>query len=179
MRAYRSDFVWGLLFELVFLVDMMMVAPIGYPLEDSISILLGLALGNYFDAWEGYFVGFSLVSLAELVIGDVEVYLVGLSLVLPLGSPLESPNPGADFTGMLIGELLGLWFGYEVCRYSCFCHRLMDFLEANFWGVGVYCVPPSGPPITSNINSVIYCQLLEFLTLALSPIWLIPYSVGR
>ena len=46
-------------------------------------------------------------------------------------------------------------------------------------GVGIPYAAPSGSLITYNINLVRYCQLLEFITLALSPNWLIPYSGGR
>ena len=37
------------------------------------------------------------------MIGTWEGYLVGLSLVIQLGSPLDSPNPGSDLPGMLLG----------------------------------------------------------------------------
>ena len=76
--------------------------------------------------------------------------------------PLDSPNPGADSTGTLMGAPLGLWFVSDV-----------------FWGVGIYCVPPFGAFITYKINSVRYCHLVEFLTLSLSTTWLIPTSGGR
>ena len=52
-------------------------------------------------------VGVSLGALAGLVIGAIEVYLVGFSLGLPLGSPLESPNPGAKFLSCFWEHLLG------------------------------------------------------------------------
>ena len=55
----------------------------------------------------------------------------------------------------------------------------MDYLEANFWGVGISCFAPSGTFITSKMNSVRYLQLLELLTLSLSSTWLISSSGGR
>ena len=48
--------------------------------------------------------------MVGLMIGTGGLYLVGLSLVLTLGSPLEYPNTGADIPGMLLGAPLGLWF---------------------------------------------------------------------
>ena len=56
-------------------------------------MLLELALGNYFGTWEGYLVGFSLVTLSTLMIVTREGPYIGLSLGLILVSPLESPNP--------------------------------------------------------------------------------------
>ena len=55
----------------------------------------------------------------------------------------------------------------------------MDFREFTCWEVGISCFPPYGDLIASNINSGIYCQLLELLTLSLSPTRLIPSSGGR
>ena len=52
-----------------------------------------------------------------LIIGTVEVYLVGLPLVLPLGYPLEYPNHVSMMPGTLLGVPLGLWFISEVFRY--------------------------------------------------------------
>ena len=46
-------------------------------------------------------------------------------------------------------------------------------------GVGIFCLPPYGALITYNMNSVRYFQLIYFLTLSLTPLWLIPYSIGR
>ena len=63
---------------------------------------------------------------------------------------------------MMMGAPLELWFGFDMV-----------------WGVGISCIPPSGDFITSEINAVRYLQLLELLTLALSPTWLIPSSGGR
>ena len=48
LRASGSDIVWYMGFELGLLVGTILVAPAGYPLEDSINMLLGLALGSYF-----------------------------------------------------------------------------------------------------------------------------------
>ena len=77
-------------------------------------MLLFWALENYFGTWEGYLVSVSLGKLAVLMIGTGEGCLVGLSLRLPLVSPLESPNPGADsvylfvsLNGMVLGMSLG------------------------------------------------------------------------
>ena len=44
----------------------------------------------------------SIVPLAGLMIGTVERYLIVLSLVIPLGSPLESPN------NILTSTILGI-----------------------------------------------------------------------
>ena len=67
---------------------MVLVAPFGYLLEYSIKMLLGLALDNYFGTREGYLVGVSPDTMDGLMIGNVEVYSVGLSLVLPLVSQI-------------------------------------------------------------------------------------------
>ena len=74
---------------------MVLGTPIGYPLGNSIRMLLGLVLGTSFGTWEGYLVRVPLVTLVGLMIGTGERSLVGLSLRIPLGYPLESPNPGA------------------------------------------------------------------------------------
>ena len=39
-------------FELGWSVGMVLGAPVGSPLEDSIIVFLGLELGNYFGTWE-------------------------------------------------------------------------------------------------------------------------------
>ena len=46
-------------------------------------------------------------------------------------------------------------------------------------GVDIYFTPTSGVVIVYNIESVSYCQLLELLTLDLSPNWSIPSYLGR
>ena len=107
------------------------------------NVLLGFSYYNSSGTWEGYLVGFSLVPMAVLMIGTDEGSVVGLSLVFPLGSPLDSPNPGADLSGTLLYAPLGLWFFFDVV-----------------WGVGIYFVPPSGSSIASKMNSVRYCQLV-------------------
>ena len=55
-----------------------MVASVGYPLGDSIDMILGLTLDNYFGPWEGYLVVVSLVELGGLMIGTWVGSLVGL-----------------------------------------------------------------------------------------------------
>ena len=95
-------------------------------------------------------VGLSLGPMAGLMIGAGEGSVVGLSLVFPLGYPLDSPNPGSELSGTLLVAYLGLWFFYDV-----------------IWGVGISCVPPYGSFIASKMNSVRYCQLMEFLNLSL------------
>ena len=70
-------------FELGCSVDMVLGAPVEYPLEYYINMLLGLALENYFRTWERYLVVFSLGTLGRLMIGAVEGFLVGLSLLFP------------------------------------------------------------------------------------------------
>ena len=92
----------------------------------------------------------SLGPMAGFVIGTGEVYLVGLSLGFPLGYPLDYPNPGAELSGTLLVASLGLWFFSDMV-----------------WGVGISCVPPFGSFIASKMNSVRYCQLMEFLKLSL------------
>ena len=79
-----------------------MGSPVGYTLGYSINMLLGLALENSFRSWEGYLVVVSLVPLDGLVIGTGEGYLAGLSLRLPLGYPLDSPNPVLELPGMIL-----------------------------------------------------------------------------
>ena len=94
MRTYGYDLGWYLVFELGLSFFMVMVAPVGSPLGYSINMLLGMALFNYFVTWEGYLVGVSFGPLDRFMIVTGKVYLVGLSLGLPLGYQLESPNPG-------------------------------------------------------------------------------------
>ena len=55
-------------------------------------------------------------TLVGLIIGTGEVCFVGLSLVFPFGNPLESTNTGVDMPSTLMGNSLGLWFGYEAVR---------------------------------------------------------------
>ena len=125
-------------------------------------MFLVLVLANYFFTWEGSLVGVSLGTLAGSMIDTRGVSLFGLSLGLPLGSPLESKNLGSELHGTLIGAPIGLWLGSNV-----------------IWGVVISCVPPSGDFITSKTNLVRYYQLLELITLLLSPTWLIYTSGGR
>ena len=120
LRISGSELGWTLVFDLGLSVGMVLVAPVGSLLEYPINKLLGLENFNSFGTWEVYLVGFSLLPLAILVIGTVGGYLVGLSLVLPLGSPLESPNPGTDLPGTLLGVPLGLRFESETV--SCMCY---------------------------------------------------------
>ena len=70
-----------------------------------------LVLGNSFGTCEGSMVGFSLGRIYGLIISTIGEYLVVLSLGLPLGSPLESSNPGSELSDTLMGAPLGLWFG--------------------------------------------------------------------
>ena len=42
------EIIWDLGFELGLSVGMVMVVPVGYPLEYSTRMLIGLELGNYF-----------------------------------------------------------------------------------------------------------------------------------
>ena len=53
------------------------------------------------------------------MIGTREGSLVELSLVLTIGPPLEPTNNESMIPSKLLGEPLGLWFGYEVfrCQY--------------------------------------------------------------
>ena len=100
---------------------------------------------------------------------------MGVTLVYPL----ESPNPGAGLPDMLLGAPLGLWFGSEAVMCWCFYRCVTYFRKDTWWGVGIYCVPPSGALITSNMNSLRYLQILDFLTLVLLPNLLILSSGGR
>ena len=63
-------------FELGCSVDMVLGAPVEYPLEYYIKMLLGLALENSLGTWEGSLVGFSLVPADGLIIGSVYRSLV-------------------------------------------------------------------------------------------------------
>ena len=143
-------------------VGMVLGSLVGFPLGYPINMLLGLSLFNSFGIWEGYLVEVSINTLVGLMIGTGERSLVVLSLELPRVSPLESPNPGADLSGTLLGSPLGLWFGSEV-----------------FWEVGISCVPPYGALITYKMTSVRYFQLQELLNLSLSPTLMISTSGGR
>ena len=72
----------------------------------------------------------SLVILDGLIIDTVEGYLVVLSLGLPLGSPLDSPNTGAQLPVMVMGALLGLWFGSDVLwRYILIASLYLQLLS--------------------------------------------------
>ena len=82
-------------------------------------MFLGLALGNSFGTWEGNFAVVSLGPLAGLMIVTGEVSLVGLSLTLPLGTPLESTNPGSELSDTLLGAPLGLRFLSDAVRCMC------------------------------------------------------------
>ena len=165
MRTSGSGLGWDLVFELGLSVGMVLVEPVGSTHGYSINMFLGLELCNYFGRWGGSLFGVSFGTPAVLMIGTREGYLVGLSLGISLVSSLESPNPGADLPGTLLGTPLGLWFGSEAVRCLCFCLGLMDFHEATCWGVDISCVPISGAFITSKMNSIRYYQLMEFLTL--------------
>ena len=105
-RASWSDIGCDLGFELGLSVGTMMVAPVGYPLEDSIGMLLGLTLGTSFETWEIYLVWISLGTLGGWMIGTGEGSLFVLSLGLPPVSPLEYPNNVA-----VLGSLFGYFSG--------------------------------------------------------------------
>lgn len=57
---------------------MVLIAPVGSPLVDSIGMFLGLELDNNFGTQEGYLVGLSLGALGGLMIGTGEGSLDGL-----------------------------------------------------------------------------------------------------
>ena len=95
---------------------MVLVVNVGSTLGYSINIFLDLELFNSFGTWKVYLVGFLLRTMDGLMIGTGEGSLVGLSLVLPLVYPLESPNTGSELYDTLLGSPLGLWFGSEVAR---------------------------------------------------------------
>ena len=76
LRASRSEIIWAVVFELGLSVGMVLVAPVESLLQFSIRMLLVLELCNYFLAWEGSLVGFSLFTLGVLMIGTGEGYLV-------------------------------------------------------------------------------------------------------
>ena len=64
-------------------------------------------------------VGVSLGTVSVLVIGTGEEYLVGLSLGLTIGPPIEYPDPGAELHGTLMVLPLGLCFCFEAVRCLC------------------------------------------------------------
>ena len=165
LRTSRSYLCWTIVFGLGFSVSIVMGAPAGYPLGCFIKIYICLTLWNSFSTCEGYLVVVSIVSLSGLMIRTIEGYLVGLSLQVPLRSPLESQNPGSEMPGTLLVAPIGLWFFSELFRCLCYCCRLINFCEATRWGVVISCVPNSGAFITSKMNSVRYLQVLEFITL--------------
>ena len=80
-------------------------------------MLLGLKLYNSFVTWEGSLVGVSIRPIFGLIIGIGEESLVGLSLGLPLGYLLDSPNPGSDLPGTVLVTPIGLWFGSEAVSF--------------------------------------------------------------
>ena len=57
--------------------------------------------------------------MAGLMIGNVEGSMIVLSLGLLLVYPLESPNPGSELSGTLLGAPLGLCFFSEAFRCLC------------------------------------------------------------
>ena len=106
-------------FEICLSVGMVMVSPVKYPLEDSIGMLIWLLLRNSFSTYEVSLVGISLEVRNSFIIGTWEGSLVGWSLVLTLGSSLESPNHRDVFgslfeylTVMMLGMYLGHTLGY-------------------------------------------------------------------
>ena len=62
-------------FELGCSVGMVLVEPVGSPLEDSIDMFLGLTLVNSFEKWELYLVVVSIGALGGLVVVTWKVYL--------------------------------------------------------------------------------------------------------
>ena len=80
LRAYGSELGWFMGFELILIFGMVMRAYVGSPLGYSINMLLGLALGNSFDAQEWYLFWVSLDTLVGLMIDNGEGFVVGLSL---------------------------------------------------------------------------------------------------
>ena len=50
------------------------------------------------------------------MIGNIDGYLVRLSLGLPLVYPIETLNTGAELHYMLLGASLGLCFGSEAIK---------------------------------------------------------------
>ena len=112
------------------------------------------------------------------MIGTVEGYLVGLSLVITLGYPLEFTNPVYYMPCTLMVVSPGLWFVSEAFQCWCSCRCLMDCRKATYWG-RYFSISTYGSLITYIMNSVKYFQLLELINLALSPNWLIPTSGGR
>ena len=76
-------------------------------------MFLGLVLGNSFGTCEGSLFVVLLTTMGGLIIGTWGVALVGLSLLFPIGYPLESPNLGAVLPVTLLVTPLGLWFGSE------------------------------------------------------------------
>ena len=151
---------------------MVLGAPVGYTLEESIGVFIGLSLGNPFGTLEISFTGVSPGKMGDLMIDTKEVSLVVLSMGIPIVSLLKFQNCGDVMPGTLLGDPLGLWFGSEAVRYWCSCRRLTDFSEDTCGRGGISCIPSSGAVITYNMNSVIFFQLLELITLALSPIFL-------
>ena len=124
-------------------------------------------------------VGSSLCTLAGLIIGTVERCLVGLSLGIPLGYPLEYLNLGYFLSVTLMGAPLWLLFISDSVRCQCCFFRLTDFRIYTCWGgVVIYCVLTSVDIIKSNMDSGGYCQLMDLLTLELSSTCFIPYSKG-
>ena len=75
--------------------------------------VLGLELGTFNGTWERSLVGVSPGTLGDLVIGTWEGSLVSLSLIIPIGSPIESSNCVSVMPVMLLGAPLGLWFVSE------------------------------------------------------------------
>ena len=141
-----------------------------------------MTLGNCYDKKEGYLVVVSLSTLGSLIIVTLEVSLVGLSLVLSVEYTLESPNPGAVMSGTLLGATPGLWFVSESLRYWYSCCCLTDF-RGGTCGEGERLlfsrVPHYKYLFIYNMNSVLYFQLVELLTLSIATTWLIPSSEGR
>ena len=60
---YWSEIGWDLVSELGLSVVIVLVTPVGSPLEDSIKMFLGLALGISLGTLEGYLIGVSVGTL--------------------------------------------------------------------------------------------------------------------
>ena len=120
---------------------MVLGAPVGYTLEESIGVFIGLSLGNPFGTLEISFTGVSPGKMGDLMIDTKEVSLVVLSMGIPIVSLLKFQNCGDVMPGTLLGDPLGLWFGSEAVRYWCSCRRLTDFSE-DTCGRGGYFLHP-------------------------------------
>ena len=139
LRASRSELGWVMGFELGLSVGVVMVDLLDLHLDIQLTCCLACHLSITLTHRKHIWLDLQVCTLAGLIIGTVERYLVGLSLGISLGYPLEYLNLGYFLSVTLMGAPLWLWFVSEAERCQCCFCRLTDFRKSTCWaGGGVY-----------------------------------------